>query len=191
MNDYVCTICKDRGLVKAGPKASKKCQCAIVKQIRKYLTPTYAQTTIDFDLNLRGVDKFEGKDAFFVITKDKFTIFVKSFLLLTRMKYSHFTTTAFQCVLAWVESPSASHSLRDVYLPDYLFLILDTDPVNSKYDDLLCSILKKRKMDGKCTWIYSTRDCEDPQFKELYGENLSTHILESKFERIISAKEKS
>lgn len=182
MNKYDCEDCKDKHYIKIkGSNNSKRCKCSHKKQILRYLTVKYNSKGIKFDISEEGLDNFIGKDIFSMTSKSQFQRFVKSFLLRTRMKYSHFTTTPHELVLAWVGSPEAEHSLLDTYKPDYLFLYLDSDPINSKYDDLICSVLKRRKMNGKNSWIYSTRNFNDKQFKELYGENLSAYLGEELF----------
>ena len=161
------------------------------KEILRYLTSNYNSPSIKrAKLGKEAMgDFFLDKDSFIIQTKFAFNRIVKGFLLTTRMKYSHHTASAFDAILAWVNSPDARCSLTDLYAPDYLFLLLDSDPVNSKYDDLLCSLLKQRRSEGKTTWIYSPRSPDSPQFKELYGENLS-HYLVNNFETPYKATKK-
>lgn len=188
MREHECYLCNDKGFVRIeGSRSVKKCTCTLKREILKYLTPRYNSLSIKkFKMSMKDGEGVEVdicsrymRDILMVNTKGTFDALVKSFLVSTRMKYSHFTVSAFEAVLAWVNSADARCSLTDIYSPDYLFLLLDSDPPNSKYDELLCSILKQRRAEGKHSWICSPRPVDCDQFKELYGYELSAYVSES------------
>jgi len=109
---------------------------------------------------------------------DNFKSLVKSFLLLTGMKYSHNTVTGGEVCEAYFDREVG---LRAYTRPDLLILVLGRDGKSGAYRTVLPSLLTQRvDIGNKMTFIFSYTPLKSHKFSDSYGTDL-VEIIDSSF----------
>ena len=176
-----CPECHGLGFIPApdAPGQVWKCRCVIQAEVIAYLTPLYVKAEWNHDFQTAP---FIDRNVLFQnYSEAAFQKIVKSVLLGTVMKYSHFTVTASALIAAYYARPGADEpvstaaegrasesygQLRDV---DLCILYLVTDPPNRHYGAVLTALLQERNRYHRPTWIYTPNPIASATFQRLYG----------------------
>ena len=179
--DPNCEICKGLGYEPTAFRGTRrKCVCLLKKEVPIYLTPVYANAKY---IDTFQVDSVVNKDILMMsCPQPQFKSFFKSFLLNTGMKYSHQTVFAHDVMQAYL-SRDDENAYTALSRFDILVIFLVIDPPNKAYAQILISLLEKRAMHGRVSWIFSQNELKSEKFQNLYSSEFA-EFVESKFIRL-------
>ena len=141
-----------------------ECPCVLKNRALNYLTPEYASALYTKTMN---VARLEGKDLF-MFPSGNYKTLVKSFLLNTGMRYTHSTVSAYDIMQAYLGQAGEGvwQRLQNV---DLLVLIMQLDPPNRAYTEVVGSMIQSRNRIGKRTWAVARDSYDSTSFKQAYG----------------------
>lgn len=159
-----CPECNGTGFLEKEHGGSE-CPCVLKNRALGYLTPEYASALYTKTLN---VERLEGKDLF-IFQAGNYKGLVKSYLLNTGMRFSHLTGTAYDIMQAYL-GLSGEGNWQRYQNVDFLVLIMQLDPPNRSYTEVVGSMIKSRHRMGKRTWIIARDMHDSTSFKQAYGQ---------------------
>ena len=169
-----CGKC-DNGYVTVDGK-KVECLCQLKAKAQTYLTPTYVNAKYLRDLN---VTPFLGKNILLdTVPQEQFKSLFKSFILNTGMKFKHMTVTGYDCLQAYLTNTEAHIFDQYVHI-DLLVLYLAYDPRCNSYGTIFTTLLEKRSLVKRPTWIYSNTSINSNIFLEKYGDKLVNYCREN------------
>lgn len=177
MPDKNCSICKGSGRMHFKEKKTV-CECVVRKAAKNYLGPLYAEVQYTKKLNFGGTDRFV---CFERSSLEKFKALVKSFLLHHKLKLTHMSVFPQDIIQYYVtDGEVAKQRFGGLTEVDFLVIYFIKDPPNKLYGDILESILEKRVIFDKITWLYCIDSYEEFWFTMKYGKELCD-FLNDKF----------
>jgi hypothetical protein len=171
--DRDCVVCKGSGHMSfKGRRAI--CECIIRKKVKEYLGSLYADIPYAMDLNFD-----DNKATYFESSLlGKFKSLVKSFLIYHKLKLKHMSVFPQDIIQYYVtDGDEAKSKLSDLTEIDFLVIFFIKDPPNKLYGEIIESILEKRLIYNKITWLYCKDDCKESWFTERYSLDLSNYIV--------------
>ena len=149
--DNKCSICSGSGCMDFKGRKTV-CECIIRRKAKQYLGPLYA------DIKYTSFTTFDGKNKFVYFEKDpidRFRSLVKSYLLFHNIRLSHKSTLPYEIVQNFL----TDHEIikyGELIEVDFLVIYYISDPPNKLYGDLIQSILERRVMFDRSTWLFFT-----------------------------------
>ena len=175
-----CPTCGGSKYIRLPEGGVEACDCTLKERALNYLTPIYANAKFLKDFKCDSLLKrnilVDGQSP------EAFKTFVKSFLLNTGMKFSHKTKTAHDLLQAML-TESESGEWSQIEHTDILFIYPSIDPPNRSYGQIIQSMIEKRTLVKKPTWIFSQYPIKSQKFQFLYSEDLAKSI-ESRFTQL-------
>ena len=165
-----CGKCDNGYIMQDGKRV--ECLCMLKARAKEYLTPTYLNAKYMRDLEVAPL--VDNNILLDTVSQDYFKSLAKSFLLNTGMKYRHLTVTGYDCLQAYLTN-SESGIFEHYSTIDLLFLYLAFDPKCNSYGLIFTSLLEKRNLNRKPTWIFSNTSINSNAFLERYGDKLSEY----------------
>ena len=165
-----CGKCDSGYIIQDGKRV--ECLCMLKARAQNYLTPTYVNSKYMRDFNVTPlVDQNILLDT---VSQEYYKSLVKSFLLNTGMKYKHLTVTGYDLLQAYLNNSETG--LFEYYSKiDLVFIYLAFDPKCNSYGIIITSLLEKRSLYKKPTWIFSNMSINSNAFLERYGDKLSEY----------------
>lgn len=180
-----CKRCNGEGIVFLNNE-KYKCLCIQLREIVEYLG------------EYRSYEFFEDEDRLSKLSQipflflgrvegnfnlNSFSSYAKSYLIYSLKKGKKLTfktVTTSDVVDLTIKSIEDKQFLDEV---DIIFLIIDYDSPNSKFEEFLTSFLLKRILKRKPVWIFSSYAVDSFDFRVKYGEK-SYQILSENFTKI-------
>ena len=156
-----------------------KCTCLHVDELKNYLTPLYSKAKYLNNSSISSIiSKAEKTNLLFNdVSWEKIQSVVKSFLIHSKIKYSHLTTTPTEIIKNHINN----HEIYDQYkFVDLLIIRFSCDVFNSHYQYILPNLLDHRKIYNKKTWICTSSSPSSQSFVNHYSQIVSDIILDSK-----------
>lgn len=171
--DDNCLICKGDGHMQfKGHKTI--CECIVRKKVKEYLGSLYAEMPYTSLENLTIKNKFV---CFENCSMESFKSLVKSFLLQNQLKLTHRSVLPDDIVQYYVtDGEEAKQRFRELSEVDFLVIYFDVDPPNKLYGEMIESILKKRVMFDRFSWLYFVGNYGDIWFTERYSNRLKKYL---------------
>lgn len=171
--DDNCLICKGNGHMQfKGHKTI--CECIVRKKVKEYLGSLYAEmpySSLD-GLNIKNKSLcFEG------CLMERFKSLVKSFLLYNQLKLTHMSVLPDDIIQYYVTNgDEAKQKFRELSEVDFLVIYFDVDPPNRLYGEMIESILKKRIMFDRFSWLYFVGKYSEFWFTDRYSNALREYL---------------
>lgn len=180
MNDEVCSKCQGTFFIKNPSTGNPtKCSCVMIKEAREYLTDFYSNARF---LSTMDTTPFKKKKDVLMehpISLETYKSIFKSFLVLTQMKFSHKTVSAYEIVQAYLTNKDSFEFTSLSNHVDVVVIYLKSDPSNKSYGEIIKSLIETRRRSGKITWVYSAFKIDSPAFQNAYTPVLASFIKES------------
>lgn len=176
-----CNKCKDSKVIYSKEGIPIKCTCLYVEEIKNYLTPLYLDALYTEQENILPILSTAEKInlIFNSVSWEKIRMIVKSYLLYTKRKYSHITTTPTEIIRNHINNPEIYDSYKSVNL---LIIKFGSDVFNSHYQYIIPNLLEHRKIyPNRKTWVATTMDPEKQQFVDHYGRPVVDFIVDKKY----------
>jgi len=171
--DFGCKLCNGMGYVIEG-EVRRSCDCVLISHIKKYLTPTYANSPY----TLNNFNGFENSCIFDGCSRSHFKSIVKSFLLTHRLEVTHMSVTPFDIIEAYF-SLKESDEFKDMISTDLLIIYFCTDPRNKLYGEAIITILDKRLIENKWSWVFCKESFDSKWFRDNYTSQLSDYLRDN------------
>lgn len=173
--DKECDICNGTGRMLKENGKKTECICILQKELAQYLTIKYANADKipNFDTT-----PFKGKNLLLQnMSVEVFRSIVRAFLTLTGQKYKHLTVSGQELFnLHYKDAEQRGFTAASEI--DFLIIFLSMEPVNKSYGQIITSMLEKRILNDKITWIYHRDGVESRNFASVYTTTLSNYILQ-------------
>lgn len=184
----VCPICHGEQYIDTPDHRKKPCICLKRKQMRDYLTPSFADalwvkpadgfdTTVLDGRNVFIQNHAKWPDVYFNMI---FRAAVKSFLMNNRMSIQFLNCGGAKEVAdaAFSFEQDKEGDYERLEQVDLLLLYLAGDPANRHYTNLLLALIKHRVLDNKATWIATSYSLmpDDGTLDAFYGPAFVNYI---------------
>lgn len=170
-----CVLCGGSNYIIEGNKKTS-CLCQLRKKAKKYLGPIYADLKYSSSIKF---DKWVDNSVYCELCSiDSFKSMVKSFLLFHNMKLSHHTIFPYEVVQGYFEN-SRSYELDLMHEVDFLAILFRNDPPNKLYGELLKSLLDRRILYNKITWLFLAGAHDSDWFIDKYSVPFGKYIEEN------------
>jgi hypothetical protein len=166
-----CSLCKGLGYF-LKEKEIISCDCILVKKARDYLGPMYQNYPYS---NKIQWDKFRNFLGFVGFNRNDFKSLVKSFLLSSGLKLKHISTTPLEIIDAYFDYKE-NDIFKELSRVDFLIIYFGPIYKNKWYDDCLYSILDRRILYNRKTWIHTESSFSNSNFIETYSEKVCSLI---------------
>lgn len=169
-----CSICSQTGyMLENGRRVT--CLCILKQRAKAYFGPIYANlnyaTKINFDIWNHNFLRFEG------CSENLFKFMVKSYLIYNNLKLSHYTVSPFDIFEGFYEKEGAELYTRLTQF-DFLVILFRCDPPNKLYESLIRTLIDKRLLFNRVTWIFLQEDYDSSWFTYQYSVGLGKYIEE-------------
>ena len=170
-----CELCGGEGYVRNPEDIAQMqfCDCVLRNNALEYLG-THRNANLIKSVPL---DLMERRNVLIDnTTLTVFKTFIKSFLISTGMKYSHSTFVTKDIVQAFFGDKEGTCTMQDLLTPDILCVCLGDDFNNKAYFEIFSTLVTKRMLLEKWTWIFSKHNAGSFEFKEKYSKELSAFL---------------
>jgi hypothetical protein len=179
--DYIdkdCELCKGEG-GEFIDKVWKPCRCELLNEINEYLTPFYKDSEY-----LKGLtfDNIIGKNVILTGSKECTKSVIKSYLVYAQYKlypdhkYTHIIIDPEEMMADYLSKEKVLQKL--LIEMDFLVIWLLYSPKhNGYYGEQILSLIERRELKMKTTWIYSPIHWKNREFIAKYSKDLSDFFI--------------
>lgn len=180
---YECEVCKDTRYVNKNGKVVK-CVCQLKKELKSYLDSELLGIDLNKKINIHeyGNNLLFDKVKLSVFKKVLKGFLVKSYLMGVKYDYGIIQGSDI------IESYLGDSSHQEYALKEFIILKLGRDYPNKAMEDVMKNILSYRVEHNLLTWVYVYQDCDEAEFKRLYGDGIRTMAYSKDFKLITVKK---
>ena len=173
--DSQCTLCHGSGYMIEEGNKRVSCTCLIRQRALEYLGPMYKNCAYNSKTQFDLWGDFVRIET---CSRGYFKSMIKSLLLRSDISMKHKSTTPPEIMDVYFENRE-NNFYKDLNLIDFLIIYFCNDPTNRMYSEVIISILDKRVLYNRKTWVYCQDSSDSTEFIKKYGKSLSDFLGEN------------